>query len=127
MRAKVIGRPSIVTDARRADIMVFARQHRRRPCPAPDIHGRHQLADVAPSPAQFGEAAERAVLEGDGPVLRRRKALHPAKRLRIGFGGGEILLLIGGGCDGHQDWLQSCECEFRITRQHQAHPAFAPG
>src|SRR3954470_14917527 len=99
------GHGSAVHRSRRggADVMVLARQHRCRCRPAPDVHGRHQLANVAPCPAQLGEAAERAVLEGDGAVFRWREALHPAECLGIGFGGGCGRLTRGGG-GGHGHW-----------------------
>ena len=120
-------RPPVHRDrSGRADIMLLARQHRRGPCPAPDIHRRHQLADIAPGPAQFGEAAERAVLEGDGFIRRRRKALHPAERLRIGLGGG-CRLLAGCGRDGHRRLAPKRRSRCRTMRSPRAHPAFAPG
>ncbi len=89
---------------RAADVALRARQLRCGPRPAPHVHGRHQLAQVAPGPAQFGKAAERTVLKHHRPVRRRRQALHPSLPFGIGLGGGRKRLA---GDDGHDDRLRT--------------------
>ena len=44
-----------------AEILLVARKGGGRPGAAPDVDGWHELADVAPGPAKFGEAPEAAI------------------------------------------------------------------
>ncbi len=62
-----------------AEVLHVARQRRCGARSAPYVDGRHELADVAPGPAELREFAERAVGECDRLVRRRRKARHPGE------------------------------------------------
>src|SRR2546429_9775872 len=104
MRANVMGCPSMVTEADAP--MSWSSRGNTDAGPAPrQTFTVGTSWRIAPGPAQFGEATKRAVVEGDGLVRRRRKALHPAQCLRIGFGCG-CWLLTGGRRGRHSGSLQ---------------------